>query len=823
MKKKLTIITPPLLLMCNVLNANEEAILLDKVEVNTYRISAKKQEMNDSKITKSMIIDERDLVKHEAGVSISDAGRSGANGYAIRGVDKNRVSVKIDGIEAAESFQPSYDIKKGFVSGVRSGTELENLSSINISKGANSIKGGSGALGGVILMQTKVAQDFVKPNKNLGFYNKTGYTTKNNEFKQVVGAGFVVSGFEGLFQYTKRKGKETKNYIIDSVEDRYVCGSNTTASDYNKFCGPGRILPNPLRYDTNSYLAKIGYRFDDHFVNLFYESKNIKNNIEEKTFPASRNNTLTQDKTPYKRYGISYELYPSGGGILEELKFQIARQEVDQIYNEKSYPLRQTPIYKILKTTQNKNQIDINLNTTDLEFKDTYHSIYFGSGFSDMKFDSEIYWPDNISKKSINLKNRNFLNLKLDENGLPTIIPAPKEKLSIKRKSQYTQYLTFDGINNAMFKYQIINDKIYLVNDYFIYTRPIDVKTFYAYIGDNIQFNDNISLNIGARYDKTIYKLHQTDKLGQSGEIAKALWDMPDKKSLDAISYNFDINYKVFDDAYIGYSFNTAFRFPTIEESFLEYRSDNNYISNFNINKESAYNHEISFNLNNDFTSLSLVGFYTKYNNFIDYELTNIVGKDPTYGYDEKKLQYQYKNIDKATIKGIEAKMLLDGKAINLDGFYTILMASYQKGKKSDGTSLMAAQPLTFGFSLGYDAPKYSIVFNGKFQKSHTGNFYFKTDGRNKEVKDIKLKEISTKSYFVGDLLLEYRINENFKLNLGIFNIFDTNYTPWETIRENKNNGSLYFISEQEDSKASGKERLSAPGRNYGLSFEMKF
>lgn len=814
------------------LNAKDE-IVLDEIEITTHRLSAKKSRLNNDKITKNIIIDENDLMRKEVAASVAQGGRSGANGYSMRGVDSDRVSIKVDNMEAAQSFAPSFHQKQGFTSGVRGSTEIENLSTFGISKGANSLMAGNGALGGVVSMQTKTAQDFVEPGKMLGFYTKFGYSSKNDELRKVYGMGFIADGFEGLFQFTRRDGHETKTYYSSRIKDKTrkeVLGT----SDFDKFFGSGRILPDPLTYNTNSILAKFGYRFDEHFVNLFYESKNIDNKIDEKSFPAKGNDTDTIDKTPYKRYGVQYEFF---GDIVEELKFQLARQEIKQIYKQDSVMLGSGKDFtRNVQTTQNKTQFDFSINTTDLPIQSTYHSFYFNAGIGKENFENDIFWSELIGKsKKLQLNDKNGMTLIKDSNGIPIIIPAPKGKLGIRKESSGFGDKEFLTINGKDFRepFIILNRKVYIQNGKATYSRPIMTRNFYVSLQDYVQINDKISSNFGLRFDKIYHTLHKTEKLGAAkdkagAEITKAIWAMPDSKKYSKFSYNAGAKYEIFDDTMLEYSFSTAFKTPTIEESFVEFRMKNHYLSNFNLKPEIAYNNEIELSSNFDFMAFSASLFYTKYKDFIDYRVSNIIEKkkrwDSSAGKMVEKdeivgLKYQYQNIAKADLKGIELKTRIGADS----GMFGTFMFSYQKGNKSDKSSLMAAQPITVAFDIGYKAQKYSFSVFGKYQAKHSGKFYFYDNSALSKKEDLKLREVSTKAYFVLDLLGEYQFNKNFKINAGIFNIFDKNYVMWDTIRESKNNGTLSFYAKQEDFEGSGIQRLAAPGRNFGISFEARF
>ena len=105
------------------------------------------------------------MVRHETGVSVVESGRFGASGYSIRGVDENRVDISIDGLRQAEtlSSQGFKDLFEGYgnFNNTRNGVEVENVRQVDITKGADSVKRGSGALGGSVAFETKDARDYL--------------------------------------------------------------------------------------------------------------------------------------------------------------------------------------------------------------------------------------------------------------------------------------------------------------------------------------------------------------------------------------------------------------------------------------------------------------------------------------------------------------------------------------------------------------------------------------------------------------------------------------------------------------------------------------
>lgn len=124
-------------------------------------------------LDKQMVSDESDLVRYDPGISVVEGGRSGSNGFTIRGVDKDRVAINVDGLAQAESrsseaFQELFGAYGNFNAN-RNTSEPENFSEVTINKGADSLKSGSGALGGAVNYKTKSASDYVSEEKPYQF------------------------------------------------------------------------------------------------------------------------------------------------------------------------------------------------------------------------------------------------------------------------------------------------------------------------------------------------------------------------------------------------------------------------------------------------------------------------------------------------------------------------------------------------------------------------------------------------------------------------------------------------------------------------------
>jgi hemoglobin/transferrin/lactoferrin receptor protein len=157
----------------------------------------------------------RDLLRYDPGIAVNESGGRGTStGFSMRGVDKERVAVTVDGMAQGQTLERQqsgpFGKGQGRASGAKNEVEYENLKAVDISQGASSVQAGSGALGGAVMMQTKDPSDFLRDGKQWGVNSKTGYSSKDGRWMQSLGAGFQSGALEGFVQHTARKGHEAR-------------------------------------------------------------------------------------------------------------------------------------------------------------------------------------------------------------------------------------------------------------------------------------------------------------------------------------------------------------------------------------------------------------------------------------------------------------------------------------------------------------------------------------------------------------------------------------------------------------------------------------
>lgn len=209
-------------------------------------------------LAKEMTSDIRDLIRYIPGVSISYSGtRGGTRGFAIRGVEANRVAISVDGIQQPEVLENMVFSAYGLSNASRVEFDPYFVSAVDIQKGAASFSVGSGALGGAVNYSTKRPGDLIQPGKEYGVTAQVNYNGKDRMRMYLAGAGFRKEQWDGLVMFADRHGSEIQNFGYGELS------RNVTTTQVD-----------PMSYNQQTLLAKIGFtpgiehRLDFHYYML---------------------------------------------------------------------------------------------------------------------------------------------------------------------------------------------------------------------------------------------------------------------------------------------------------------------------------------------------------------------------------------------------------------------------------------------------------------------------------------------------------------------------------------------------------------------------
>lgn len=157
----------------------------------------------------------------------------------IRGLEGTRVLTTIDGIPT-----PFIDDQTRGATGGVDAFDFGSLSGVDVVRGADSSRGGGGAIGGILGLRTLEAEDLIQDGRDWGGIARTGFDSSDTSVFGSVGVAKKINNTSILFQGGYKKGQERKtNGNLDSL-------------------GTDRNEANPSDYDQYNLLFKLRHEFD---------------------------------------------------------------------------------------------------------------------------------------------------------------------------------------------------------------------------------------------------------------------------------------------------------------------------------------------------------------------------------------------------------------------------------------------------------------------------------------------------------------------------------------------------------------------------------
>ena len=763
----------------------------------------KVQKLGEEKIhrqalDKQMVSDESDLVRYDPGISVVEGGRSGSNGFTIRGVDKDRVAINVDGLAQAESrsseaFQELFGAYGNFNAN-RNTSEPENFSEVTLTKGADSLKSGSGALGGAINYKTKSASDYVSEEKPYHLGIKGGYIGRNSQkFSSITAAGTWL-GLDALMVYTRRFGKETKNNsdAADTVitDNKQSWNPNAGSTNYGSR-GIARSKPDPQDWVNKSTLFKLGYNFNDkNRIGWIYEDSRTDRTTTELSNMWAANwkgealgdTRSRQDISYRKRIGFEYK-NQLDKGPWDSLNLRYDRQTIDMStwtwdlptdYNRSGV---NSDVYHMFRNIRQKNT-------------------QFGADAEKQIDFSKLVWAMQYG-----------LGGSQNDNG--------------NRDHSYWVRL-YDP------KYQTSN------NQELTMLVESSSKNRFAYWNNTFQFGDSSQyrLNAGLRYDNSSSKAK--DNPNYTPAIRGQIPYLGSERKHSGFSYGLGLDWKFTPHLNLLAKYSTGFRAPTSDETWLLFPHPDFYLkANPNLKAETAKNFELGLAGSGKAGNFKLSGFQTRYRNFIELTYMGVSSDNPNSpNYapisDGTALVsspvWQNQNRSSAWAKGLEFNGTWNLDSIGLpQGTHAGVNVSYIKGKakQTNGqeTPINALSPWSAVYNLGYDAPSKRWGINAYL--THTAakkpsDTVHSSDDLNNPWPFAK----HSKAYTLFDLTGYVNLGKYFTLRAGAYNIGNKKYYTWESLRSIREFGTVNRV----DNKThAGIERFTSPGRSYNFTLEAKF
>lgn len=815
---------------------------LETIEVKAVRGAKKKQafkydeiKKTQKDITKQQVQDIRDLTRYDPGVSVNEQGQGTSAGYSMRGVDRNRVAVTVDGLPQAQVFSVGGNWHTdGQYGAAINEVEVENLKQVDIHKGTQSIRGGNGAMGGAVMFQTKDPFDLIAPGKNIGGVVRTGYIGKTDQLYRSIGVGATKGQFAGMFQYTHRQGHELQSHSDVSGqylthwynnEEGYAGVSSARQEQYTKYYeaqdvfGPSRAVSNPLDFQSHSLLTKGVFQINQkHSLGIVFEktiqdyeqldlSKPVFSLASDRFEPKWTSTvgssaykwfrTLHKDNTHNKhRYGLAYTIQGDKGSELDSLSIKLDRQDIH---------MENALLYRSCAKNLSR-YCDLSQKLGGQYLNDYY------SGTQEVTNTLRIEAEKKLKTQHLGT-HQMYFNLGW----------AQSDFNYFSRSNRYIHRYIY----NIQTGTSRLDDSFYHREGQFE-SQPVKGHHRYLALEDNLKLNKYWQIPLAVRADNYIYK-SDSDYVPNSRH--------------NAISHSVGVVYKPKRFLELALNQNTGFRVPSYVEQYgfevLYPRYTQKLVSPEQVNApeitpEQSTQTTLGVTFKGDLGYVRLSHFWADYENLIGaYQM-----KTP-----DGTLQWgTYANVTDAYTQGIDFTSALDLYQLSSmfpEGLEARL--SYSKVRprkvkdKLDSNSnnftqsnfvLDTIQPAKAVLGVGYTAPSKRwgvdtfITYSFKKEQDElTRKLLIPNTG---QTLDTTVVGYTSESWHTVDVVGFKKIGQHATVRLGVYNVLNKKYTQWENLRSAFGQTGTASANTTVAS-GSGFDRLTAPGRNFLLTGEFKF
>lgn len=605
--------------------------------------------------------------------------------------------------------------------------DFDCLKQVEILRGSASSLYGSDALGGVVAYTTKDPEDYLQ-GKNISQQAKVTYSGASGNLSETFVMADKRDSIATSVCYTRQDGRETSNV--------------------------GNIAPNPQTVRGNSVVGKIAYQPNPNnqliFTGELFDRQTLTNVLSAVgPIPGGPGQTVVRtsqtadDYNNRGRFSLGYTYNNPTGGAVQKLRSSLYYQSA--YTNEKSTELR-TVTTAGGTTVRRRTPFNI------------FNQSIFGG---DVQLESKIDGED--------LRHR--LTYGLDVSATDTSRPRDNTEFNLTTGTQTK------SVGGEVFP-----------NKTFPNTRT---TRFGLYLQDEIEWSSaRISIIPAIRYDYYNLNPQPNDpdfiRIGGRAQDVRGL-------TASAISPKLGLVYKLSPDTSVTAQYARGFRSPPYDDAgiaFTNFAFGYTVIPNANLQPETSDNFELGIKTEGRNFKGSLVGFYNRYDNFID---TVQVGTVPING--QTIQQFQSQNIRGAEISGVEAR------------------GEYRFSPTPGGLSLIASAALIQGTNLANNRPLDSVdpfkavvglryqaadnVWGTELVSTFVGGKTGALPGAVLGGQASTIPNFSPPSFTTLDLLSYYNFSPDMSLNLGLFNIFNTKYYIASDVRGVSSNSRILDLYTQ--------------------------
>ena len=724
-------------------------------------------------IREEMIRDTRDLVRYTTDVGISDNGRH-LKGFAMRGVEGNRVGISVDGVSIPDFEENSLYARYGNFNSSRLTIDPELVRGIDVVRGSSSFNSGSGYLGGGVNYHTLEAIDLVKPENKFGGLLKSGYSSKNREWIYTSGLGYKDGKWEAALLYSQRRGHEMKSNGKGGLDT----------------FGGARGIPDPSKHTNHSYLAKISYLLNDthKFSASFNGQRESKytNELSYNLTPSSWRNT--DDLGIRNTLNLAYEYFPQKG-MLSYLRADYDWQKTDVgAVNYKGSNREDLDSIDDRRMKTDFNRLSLRLDSQDINTGSVLHKLSFRTSVSRHDFKNINVDSMNIAINARQGKGPDVFNYAIQR-------PIRTNHLFLSMLDNIVWNDTFGS--NVGIRYDYYNLKPQSLNANCPNCKGSVNNSNFHGVSGFAGINANLS-NVW----KLGYSLSSGFRVPSASEIyftfthpAGNWLANPDLKAEKSLTHNLYLRGEG-DIGQLGINlYHTKYKNFLFDETVLKEvdRRETYYTQSVNKDKARISGIEINGHLNlHQLASFMPNGF-------------KLMGG---LGYSKGKVSG---NTSLLSIQPLKAILGLDYEDPN--GKWGIFSRiTYLAGKKGkDAKALNEGKPYCKAYLPNeYFDPDAPIdEYN---EPTYCGRY-----GSTLEVVDFPYLN---KAATIFDLYGYLNVTKDITLRAGVYNVFNRRYHTWDSLRGIPLVGAT---TNTVDSQGKGLQRFYAPGRNFAASVEIRF
>lgn len=646
----------------------------------------------------------------DAGVNFNRANDS----INIRGLDGDRVLTTLDGIRLPYLNDGAREVRGGLRS-----FDFDSLSKVDVIRGADSSRYGSGALGGVLALRTFDPEDLLADGQDYGGIAKFGYQGDDDS----VGGSAAVAGRIATDTYLMLQGGFRIGHELDN---------RGNVGGY----GADRTKPNPDDYDQQNILVKLAHHFDGgHRLSFTGEYFRRQDNLDIRTDQGPGESYLIGhddglERTERKRASIDYDYTaPDSGGLLDRAHLTFYWLETERLDGNDG-----------LRGVDSRAFIIPG---------DPFQYGYPSGRYERRNRIEETLWGLNgEAGKTVDLA------------GLPNRLTLGGEYYHIGVEQHS------GGVDNCpatpTTRPPIFGPRLCS----FLHSNQADMpevqgNTVGLYAEDEIaMFDGRVKITPGLRFDWYELNPQETTAYRDNPNNAGGL---PSSSSDSALSPKVMLSWQALEEVTFYAQWAKGFKAPTADQLYLNYGGAGTYLrlGNPDLKPETSSGYEIGARLGDDDLGGSITWFDNWYRNFID-----AVSVDPesvgvpsgTYPLGVSA----YQNRARVRIYGIEAAAHWRFG----DGWRSWASLAWAVGRdEGEDIYLNSVPPLRAILGLGYDAASWgadaSVTMATKRDKVEDEETQFKAPG-----------------YAIVDLTGWWepeRLN-GVRIQAGVFNLFDRKY-----------------------------------------------